>query len=114
VTNTKAAENFLERAVSNGVDPNEIQLDSYAYIPYYFKDSPSFETANESYDSYIIRTQKMISGSKDENKIIDILVDGDNYENDAGDRLVKIGIITGNEILLEHIDLKVSLLATAS
>ncbi|MCR3906504.1 MAG: helix-turn-helix domain-containing protein [Tenericutes bacterium] len=114
VSNTKAAESFLERAVSNGVDPNELQIDSYVYIPFHFKDYPSFEIAHEEYDFYVIRTQKFISGDADEKKIIDILVDGNNFDNFYGDRLLKIGTITGSDILLEYLDIKVGLLISSS
>lgn len=114
VSNTKAAESFLERAVSNGVDPNELQLDSYVYIPFYFKDYPSFEIAHEEYDFYVIQTQKFISGDADEKKIIDILVDGNNYDNFYGDKLIKIGTVTGSDILLEYLDIKVGLLISSS
>ncbi|HAX02524.1 MAG: hypothetical protein A2Y45_04505 [Tenericutes bacterium GWC2_34_14] len=114
VTNTKAAKGFLEGAISNGVDPNEVQLDSYVYIPYYFKDYPSFEISNEDYDSYVIHTQKFISSDADKKKIIDILVDGDNYANYYGDRFMKIGIVTGSDMLAEYIDIKLGLLISSS
>lgn len=115
VTNTKAAENYLETAVSRGIDPNEVQLDSYVYIPYYFKDYLSFEISSEVYDFYIIQTQKFISGDVDEKKIIDILVDGNNYDYYQGSfRIKKIGTVTGSDIFLEYIDVKVGLLISSS
>lgn len=115
VSNTKAAESYLENAISNGVDPKLVKLDSYVYVPYYFKDYANFEFSLEAEDSYIINTKKIISGNKDAKNLIDILVDGDNYYiRNNGERLTKIGIKTGSDMVNAYISIKVGLLVSSS
>ena len=85
-------------------------------LPYYFKDFETFEIAEEAHDSFIINTQKLISTKKDANPIIDILVDGNNYDSDFnyGDRLIKIGITTGSDVVYEYLSLRKGLLISTS
>ncbi|MCD4827700.1 MAG: helix-turn-helix domain-containing protein [Acholeplasmataceae bacterium] len=116
VSNTTSAKANIDRAISNGIDPSEIQSDSYVYVPYYFKDFEAFEIAEEKHDAFIINTQKLMSTKKDANPIIDILVDGNNYDSDFnyGDRLIKIGITTGSDVVYEYLSLRKGLLLSTS
>lgn len=115
VSNTTSAQAHIDRVISNGIDPSETQSNSYVYVPYYFKDFEAFEIAVETYDSLIINTEKIVSTKKDANPIIDILVDGNNYESNIyGDRLIKIGITTGSEVVNKYLSLRKGLLLSTS
>lgn len=114
VTNTTAGQAYLENAVSNGVDPEQLQLDTYIYVPYFYRDYDGFESFSDTQDMLIVNTQKFISSNKDKNTMIDILVSGNNYDIYHGEHYVRLSITTGSDMIKAYLNMRLGLLLTAS
>ena len=98
VSNTTARQENIDRAINQGIRLNDIKVDSYIYIPYYFVDSEYFEDGFQGEDGLIINTHKVISNHNDRDQVLDILIgESENYIYIDGIKSTKVYIITGSE-----------------
>ncbi len=98
VSNTTARQENIDRAINQGISLNDIEVDSYIYIPYYFVDSEYFEDGFQGEDGLIVNTQKVISNQNDCDQVLDILIgESENYIYIDGIKTMKVYIITGSE-----------------